>query len=125
MSNIYVLAFEGFLAVLLLIAILYCMRLDGKLKALRTGNTRMLEAARELQSSVQHAENAVTALRRSADAAGRELQSKIDEARAMANAPLVREAPREIMIDGPRDRDRDRDNVRQPVDFALRRRSVL
>jgi hypothetical protein len=126
MSNIYVLGFEGFLALLLVIAILYCIRLDGRLKALRTGNARMLEAAKELQSSVIHAENAVTALRRSADAAGRELQSKIDEARAMANAPMLREPPREVMIDGPRDRDhRDRDNVRQPVDFSLRRRSVL
>jgi len=121
MSNMYVLAFEGFLALLLVIAILYCMRLDGKLKALRNGNTRMLEAAKELQSSVIHAENAVTALRRSADAAGRELQAKIDEARAMANTPLVRDAPREVMIDGGR----DRDNVRQPMDFTLRRRSVL
>jgi hypothetical protein len=121
MSNLYVLAFEGFLAVLLIIAILYCIRLDGKLRALRTGNTRMLEAAKELQNSVIHAENAVTALRRSSEAAGRELQSKIDEARAMANVPLVRETPREVMIDGPR----DMDNVRRPVDFALRRRSVL
>lgn len=122
MSNIYVLAFEGFLALLLVIAILYCIRLDGRLKALRTGNARMLEAAKELQNSVLHAENAVTALRRSADAAGRELQQKIDEARAMANVPMVRE----VMIDNPRDREhRDRDNVRQPVDFSLRRRSVL
>lgn len=121
MSNLYVLAFEGFLAVLLILAILYCIRLDGKLRALRNGNTRMLEAAKELQNSVIHAENAVTALRRSSEAAGRELQAKIDEARAMANAPLVREAPRDVMIDGPR----DMDNVRRPVDFALRRRSVL
>lgn len=125
MSDLYVLAFEGFLAVLLIIAILYCIRLDGKLRALRTGNNRMLEAAKELQNSVIHAENAVTALRRSADAAGRELQAKIDEARAMANAPLLREAPREVMIDGPRDMERLGDNVRRPVDFALRRRSVL
>ena len=68
------------------------MRLDGKLKALRTGNTRMLEAARELQQSRLHAENAVAALRRSADAAGRELQAKIDEARAIATAPPTRRA---------------------------------
>ena len=111
MSQLYVLAFEGFLALLLIIAIAYCIRLDGKLKALRTGNMRMLEAAKELQSSVLHAENAVRALRRSADAAGRELQGKIDEARAMAAAPaLVREEPREVA---------------RPLDFSLRRRSVL
>jgi hypothetical protein len=112
MSGIYSLAFEGFLAVLLLIAILYCIRLDGQLKALRTGNNRMLEAARELQSSVVHADNAVTALRRSADAAGRDLQNKIDEARAMAATPLIRDE----MIS---------ENSVRPVDFSLRRRSVL
>lgn len=114
MSNIYVLAFEGFLAVLLVIAILYCIRLDSRLKAMRQGNARMLEAAKELQNSVLHAENAVTALRRSAEAAGRDLQSKIDEAKAIAATPIVREPPREFV-----------DNVRQPVDFTLRRRSVL
>jgi hypothetical protein len=118
MSQLYVLAFEGFLALLLIIAIAYCIRLDGKLKALRTGNARMLEAAKELQSSVLHAENAVTALRRSADAAGKELQGKIDEARAMANAAqaasqYLREETREA----------PRDSARQ-VDFSLRRRSV-
>ena len=93
MSQLYVLAFEGFLALLLIIAIAYCIRLDGKLKALRSGNSRMLEAAKELQSSVIHAENAVTAMRRSADAAGRELQTKIDEARAMTAATQAAAAP--------------------------------
>jgi hypothetical protein len=121
MTDIYLLSIETLLVVLLVIAILYCMRLDGKLKALRQGNTRMLEAARELQNSVQHAENAVTALRRSAEAAGRDLQGRIDEARAIASAPLVREEPREAMVNGPR----DLDAARRPVDFTLRRRSVL
>ena len=105
-STVYSLGLEVFLAVLLVIAIAYCIRLDGKLKALRTANARMLEAAKELQSSVLHAENAVMAMRRSAEAAGRELQGKIDEARAMAAA-----APPTA----------SRDNV----DFTLRRRSVL
>ena len=108
--NIYSMTLDGILATLLLVAIIYCIRLDGKLKALRTGNTRMVEAARELQQSSVHAENAVTALRRSAEAAGRELQAKIDEARAMAAQPLVRET---------------RDGARDNVDFTLRRRSVL
>ncbi len=106
--NIYSLTMEILLVSLLLIAILYCWRLDQKLKALRTGKDRMLEAARELQQSVLHAENAVGALRRSAEAAGRELQTKIDESRAMAEA-----APQQTAT--------GRDNV----DFTLRRRSVL
>ena len=113
-TGIYSLGLEVFLALLLIIAILYCMRLDGKLKALRNGNTRMLEAAKELQNSVMHAQNAVTALRRSADAAGKELQMKIDEAKAVAAVPMVRDA-----------RDMPREPERTNVDFTLRRRSVL
>lgn len=134
-SNFLSLGIEIFLAILLMIAIAYCARLDGKLKALRTGNMRMLEAAKELQSSVLHAENAVSALRRSADAAGKELQHKIDEARAMAQTPIIRE----VMIDDRRDsyssetQSRDtpsresgpREVPRTNVDFSLRRRSVL
>jgi len=116
MSQLYVLAFEGFLALLLIIAIAYYIRLDGRLKALRSGNSRMLEAAKELQSSVIHAENAVTAMRRSADAAGRDLQAKIDEARAMTAAA---QAASQYLREEPQ-----RDAVR-PVDFSLRRRSVL
>ena len=111
MNPLYTMILEIVLAGLLLIVIAYCWRLDGRLKALRTGNARMLEAARELQSSVVHAENAVTALRRSADAAGRELQAKIDEARALAAQPMIREVARE--------------EPRGNIDFTLRRRSVL
>jgi hypothetical protein len=121
--NMMSLGVEVFLAILLLIAIAYCARLDGKLKALRTGNNRMVEAAKELQSSVLHAENAVTAMRRSADAAGRELQHKIDEARAMAQTPIIRE----VLIDDRRDAHVSSDTPapRGTVDFSLRRRSVL
>lgn len=121
-TGIYSLGLEVFLALLLIIAILYCMRLDGKLKALRNGNTRMLEAAKELQNSVMHAQNAVTALRRSADAAGKELQSKIDEARAIAAVPMVRDV-HNMPLAGSRESDRGAE--RGTVDFTLRRRSVL
>jgi hypothetical protein len=122
-ANIVSLGIEVFLAILLMIAIAYCARLDGKLKALRTGNTRMLEAARELQSSVVHAESAVSAMRRSADAVGKELQAKIDEARAMAQTPIIRE----VAIDDSRLRESGRDgrDAKANVDFSLRRRSVL
>ncbi len=121
-TGIYSIGLEVFLALLLIIAILYCMRLDGKLKALRNGNTRMLEAAKELQNSVLHAQNAVTALRRSADAAGKELQSKIDEARAIASVPMVRDV-HNMPISSTRESERASD--RGNVDFTLRRRSVL
>ena len=129
--NVYSMTIEIILVCLLLIAIAYCARLDGRLKALRTGNNRMLEAAKELQSSAIHAQNAVTALRRSADDAGKELQRKIDEARVMAQTPIIRE----VAIDDSRLAGRDssresgresgRDQNRSAVDFSLRRRSVL
>ncbi len=112
--DIYSMTLEIILASLLFITIAYCMRLDGKLKALRTGNARMVEAAKELQSSVVHAENAVQAMRRSAEAAGRDLQLKIDEARAVAAQPIVRDG----II-------RDEASVRGPQDFTLRRRTAI
>jgi hypothetical protein len=115
-SSIYSMTLEIILASLLLIAIVYCWRLDGKLKAMRNGSNRMLEAAKELQQSVLHAENAVGALRRSADAAGRELQGKIDEARAMSNAPVFSRDSRDVIREPERNAN---------VDFTLRRRSVL
>jgi len=125
-AGLYSIVLEGFLALLLVIAIAYCMRLDGKLKALRNGNARMLEAAKELQNSVIHAQNAVTALRRSADAAGKELQTKIDEARAVASIPMVRDV-RDMPIDPYREPPRETTHAtaRANVDFTLRRRSVL
>ena len=115
MNAYFSMTMEIILASLLLIAIAYCWRLDGKLKALRTGNTRMLEAARELQSSAVHAENAVAAMRRSADAPGKALQAKTDEAPAMAAQPLIRDVSSE----------RGRDGDRGSVDFTLRRRTIL
>ena len=102
------LCIEGMLALLLLITIAYCMKLDGRLKAIRTGKDRMLEAAQELAQSVVHAQAAVSALRASADAAGRELSIKIEEAKSVVAAP-------------PREASQSRD----AVDFSLRRRSVL
>jgi hypothetical protein len=104
--NIFSMTIEIILVSLLLIAIIYCWRLDGKLKALRSGKDGMLAAARELQNSVAHAQTAVEALRASAGAAGRDLQAKIDEARALANAaPAVGRA--------------------ETTDYSLRRRSSL
>ena len=125
-AGLYSIVIEGLLALLLVIAIAYCMRLDGKLKALRNGNARLLEAAKELQSSALHAQNAVAALRRSADAAGKELQLKIDEAKAVAAIPMVRDV-RDMPIDPYRvaPRESSAATARANVDFTLRRRSVL
>lgn len=104
--NVFSITIEIILASLLLIAIMYCWKLDQSLKSLRSGRDRLLESARELQASVIHAENAIGALRKSADHAGRDLQAKIDEARAVAEA-----APRQQSA--------------AVSDLTLRRRSVL
>ena len=118
--DIYSMTLEIILASLLFITIAYCWRLDGKLKALRTGNARMVEAAKELQSSVLHAEKAVAALRGSAEAAGRDLQARIDEARAVAAQPVVRDG---IIRDGAAPTRGVASGAVQ--DFTLRRRSVI
>ncbi|MEM6625407.1 MAG: DUF6468 domain-containing protein [Pseudomonadota bacterium] len=81
----YGLFVEITLALLLVIAIAYCWRLDQRLKALRSGEDGLLAAARELAQTVAQAQIAVTDLKRSADASGKELQSKIDEARVLAS----------------------------------------
>ncbi|MDF1681925.1 DUF6468 domain-containing protein [Ponticaulis sp.] len=74
------------LAVLLLLTIVYCWRLDQRLNQLRKGNDGMIEAARELAETIAQAEMAVQGLRKSATETGKELQSRIDEARTLSNS---------------------------------------
>ena len=74
------------LAVLLLLTIVYCWRLDQRLNQLRKGNDGMIEAARELAETIAQAEHAVQGLRKSASETGKELQSRIDEARSLSNS---------------------------------------
>lgn len=106
----YSILLDGALALLLVIAILYCWRLDIRLKNLRSGKDGMLQAAKELQSAVADAEKAIGMLRQSSDAAGRDLQNKIDQARAAANTPMPAATP---------------STNRQNPDFALRRRNTF
>ena len=106
----YSLLLDGALAALLFIAIIYCWRLDGRLKNLRSGKDGMLQAARELQSAVGDAENAIAMLRQTSDEAGRDLQRCIEEARAVAQAPPAPPAPAA---------------TRPQSDFALRRRNAF
>ena len=103
----YSMLLDGALAALLLIAILYCWRLDGRLKNLRSGKDGMLQAARELQSAVGDAEKAIALLRQTSEEAGRDLQRHVEEARAAAQSPSVPPTQR------------------PKSDFALRRRSAF
>ncbi len=104
----YSLLLDGVLAGLLVIAILYCWRLDTRLNNLRSGKDGMLQAARELQAAVSDAEKAVALLRQSSEDAGRDLQRHIEEARAAAQVPPTQPAA-----------------GRTSSDFALRRRNTF
>ena len=76
---------EIILAVLLILTIAYCWRLDQRLNTLRKGNDGMIDAARELAETIAQAETAVQGLRKTATETGRELQTRIDEARNISN----------------------------------------
>lgn len=80
----YGLIIESVLAFLLLLTIVYCWRLDQRLSSLRKGNDGMIAAARELAETIAQAEIAIRGLRKTADETGRELQSRIDEARSIS-----------------------------------------
>lgn len=88
----YGLIIEAGLAVLLLLTAVYCWRLDRRLNELRKGNDGMIEAARELAETIAQAEKAVQGLRQTAQDTGKELQSRIDEARVVAKT-LPRSGP--------------------------------
>lgn len=103
----YSIVLDGVLATLLIVTIMYCWRLDSRLKSLRSGKDGMLQAAKELRSAVTDAEKAISMLRQSSDEAGRDLQRHIEEARAAAQAPSM--SP----------------THRPQSDFALRRRNAF
>ena len=76
---------EIVLAVMLAACLFYFWRLDRKLAALRTGQDGIRAAAAELVQATQAADAAVRNLRATAQEAGRDLQSRINDARATAD----------------------------------------
>lgn len=79
------LVMEGLLAIMLAACLFYFWRLDQKLTALRTGQDGALRAAAELAQATSQAEAAVRAMRSTAQDAGRDLQARINDARATAD----------------------------------------
>ena len=79
------LVLEGLLAVMLAACLFYFWRLDQKLGALRSGQDGALRAAAELAQATSQAEAAVRAMRSTAQDAGRDLQARINDARATAD----------------------------------------
>jgi phage-related minor tail protein len=76
---------EAALAVLLVLCLFYCWRLDRRLSRLRAGQDGIREAARELNESVANAERAVRALKATANETGKDLQARIDSAKTVAD----------------------------------------
>ena len=79
------LVIEVVLALMLAICLFYFWRLDQKLNALRTGQDGALRAAAELAQATAQAEAAVRAMRLTAQEAGRDLQARINDAKATAD----------------------------------------
>jgi hypothetical protein len=79
-----VLIIELVLALMLAACLVYFWRLDKKLQALRSGQDGALAAAAELAQATAQAETAVRALRATAQETGRDLQARINDARATA-----------------------------------------
>jgi hypothetical protein len=79
------LVLEGVLAIMLGACLFYFWRLDRKLAALRSGQDGIRSAAAELVQATAAAEAAVKALRVTALDTGRDLQARINDARATAD----------------------------------------
>lgn len=79
------LTLEIVLALMLGACLFYFWRLDRKLAALRNGQDGVRAAASELAQATAAAEAAVRAMRLTAQESGRDLQQRINDARATAD----------------------------------------
>ena len=79
------LTIEIVLALMLAACLFYFWRLDRKLSALRNGQDGVRAAAAELAQATARAEAAVRNMRMTAQEAGRDLQQRINDARATAD----------------------------------------
>jgi len=72
---------DVFLAVLLVIAIAYFWRLDGRLKAVRSGRDEMMKATEELSQTITQAQQTLENLKAATAQAGVEVQAQMDAQR--------------------------------------------
>lgn len=79
------LTIEIVLVLMLGVCLFFFWRLDRKLSALRSGQDGALKAAAELAQATAQAEAAVRSMRATAQDAGRDLQARINDARATAD----------------------------------------
>ena len=72
---------DGFVALLLLITIVYVVKLNSKLAVLRQDRDHLGETVKALQNASRQAEEAVLGLKLTASEAGQGLQNAIDKAK--------------------------------------------
>ncbi len=80
MSNILPLTIEAFVAVLLLLTILYCVRLNGQLARLKADEAAMRAMIAELVGATQSAERAIAGLKTTASEAEKTLGDRLGAA---------------------------------------------
>lgn len=79
------LVLDGLIMVLLLVTILFAARLSARLQAFRDNRAALENLVKNLADQIGQAERAVAGMRESSREAGRDLQERINEARALAD----------------------------------------
>lgn len=77
--------FEALVALLLLGAVIMCLRVDRRLRALKSGQDGMMETVRRLDESTDRARASLAALDRAAREHGETLEARVREARELAD----------------------------------------
>ena len=75
--NIIPLTIESLVAILLLMTILYCVRLNGQLSRLRADETVMKEVIAELTAATDRAERSIAGLKQTVNEADRDLGARL------------------------------------------------
>ena len=86
MSNILGLTIEGLVAVLLLLTILYCARLNSRLKLLKADERMMKTTITELMMSTENAERAIAGLNATIREAEQTLSTQLRDAEVFTRA---------------------------------------
>ena len=79
------LIFEGLVASLLVVAVFVCLRVDRRLKALKTGQDGVRESVIALNEATDRARASLAALERATTHSGEELEARVAEARKLAD----------------------------------------
>ncbi len=85
MMNIPSLSLELGLGALLVAALIYSVRLDRKLHAMRDGQSELAQIVREFHQAASRAENGVRTLKQASESAGAQLDQQINQARALCD----------------------------------------